>query len=300
MIETCKSCTEFIKKTKNPDPSHLKKSFTKIGGCLHFAFDEKMICEKIASYVPDTIVLAGNGSVEISGGKDCWEILNEGIKKLGLVGPNGYGNGLDALTWIVAHNDMLSRTVDSSDSLDQITDYKRQIIGPLSRCETKSREVYCTCCDKKLRIPNSNKVLILTTNWDLGLFQEYKNVVQLHGRCDYSEEAILPLQNISSLMPKTPEDVTKLGSGFFPGSFLERCLKNAKAFIFWGTGLNDYDAVLWHFLRGFLKDNSLVNPHFEMGIAAKNAASFDSTRIKVSRFFPSIPINTCLCRMFSF
>jgi len=151
-MKTCNSCIEFIKK-KNPDPAQLLKLFTKIDYHLHFAFDKKIICEKISSYFPDTIVLAGNGSVEIPKGGDCWGILNNGMKKLGLVGPNGYGGGLDALTWLVAQNDLFGLTVNSSESLDQITEYKRQIIGPLRKSPTQSREIYCTCWDKKFLIP---------------------------------------------------------------------------------------------------------------------------------------------------
>ena len=58
--------------------------------------------------------------------------------------------------------------------------------------------------------------------------------------------------------------------------------------------MNDYDAALWHFLRGFLRSNSR---NVQIGIAARNIARFEEGKKRVQRFFPSIPINDCLCGM---
>ena len=152
----------------------------------------------------------------------------------------------------------------------------------------------CHACTKHHVVPVSGKILILTTNWDLGLFKKFPNVIQLHGRCDYPEQAILPLQNISALMVQTVEDFERLKGGILPGPFLQKCLNKTKNFIFWGAGLNDYDGVLWHFLRGFLAQNFLV----KIGIATKNdPVSLKQAREKVLRFFPPLEPKDCLCEM---
>jgi len=116
----------------------------------------------------------------------------------------------------------------------------------------------------------------------------------MHGRCDYPEQAILPLQNISLLMPQSLPELEKLDCGIFPGPFLQQCLENTQHFIFWGTELNDYDAALWHFMRGFLKSNT---KNIQLGIGTRDADRFKSGKKRVERFFPSMPIQDCLCHM---
>lgn len=145
------------------------------------------------------------------------------------------------------------------------------------------------------RFPDTKNILLITTNWDLGIFNNFNNVVQLHGRCDYAEQAILPLQNISLLMPQVKEDFEKLNCGILPGIFLERCLKTTNNFIFWGTALNEYDTALWHFIRGFLKANSNV----QLGIGTQNdEESYRTAKERVMRFFPTLTINNYLCQIF--
>lgn len=292
-MKTCNSCADWLAKGCGAGIVKLETSYTKVGGQLHLGFDDRTVCKSVADYVPETIILAGNGAVEIKGEGDCWKILEQEMREIGLVGEKGYENPLDALTWLAAHYDLFGATINSENSKQWIMEHKQKIIGALNGCETHSREMYCTYCNKRLRLPNSEKNLILTTNWDLGLFREFKNVIQLHGRCDRPVQAILPLQNISSLIVRNVEDMAK--GGILPGPFLQKCLERAKRLIFWGTGLNDYDAVLWHFLSGFLR----VNPSLEIGIASKNSEGFAESQKKVSRYFPLISINSCLCGLIS-
>lgn len=175
-----------------------------------------------------------------------------------------------------------------------ITDIKTRIIRALQSCKTLPREIYCHACSKHHTVPVSEKILILTTNWDLGLFKKFPNVIQVHGRCDYPEQAILPIQNISALMPQTMQDLERLNCGILPGPFFQKCLNKTKNFIFWGTALNVYDSVLWHFLRGFLA----VNPSVRLGISTKNdPESIEKTQKKVLRFFPPLQPEKCLCDM---
>ncbi|MES2345837.1 MAG: hypothetical protein V4494_07875 [Chlamydiota bacterium] len=283
-----------MKKTNFASSIDLSRSFTKIDSVLHLAFDKPEICPVLSSYVPDTIIYAGNGAVEIVEGRDCWEILKDKMKEAGLLGQGKYQEGEDVLTWLAAQHDFFSKTLKPDSNLKFITDLKVKIIQALEPCETLPREMYCHACTRHHVLPVSKKILILTTNWDLGLFKKFPNVIQLHGRCDYPEQAILPLQNISALMAQTTQDLKRLNCGIFPGPFIERCLKKTKNFIFWGAGLNDYDGALWHFLRGFLAQNPLV----KVGIVARNdPESFKSVRKKVLRFFPPLQPKDCFCDM---
>ena len=179
--------------------------------------------------------------------------------------------------------------------LKSITDKKIRIIQALQPYETLPRQLHCYTCSKHHVVPASERILFLTTNWDLGLFKKFPNVIQLHGRCDYPEQAVLPLQNISVLMAQTIKDLERLNCGILPGTFLKQCLNKTKNFVFWGAGLNDYDGALWHFLRGFLAEN----PFVKVGIATRNdPESVKKTRKRVLRFFPPFQPNDCLCDMF--
>lgn len=97
-------------------------------------------------------------------------------------------------------------------------------------------------------------------------------------------------------MPQTTKDLERLWlcGGIIPATFLQQCLNKTKNFIFWGTGLNDYDAALWHFLRDFLAQNSLV----KIGVATRNdPKSIESVQKKVLRFFPPLQPKDCFCDM---
>lgn len=290
----CEHCLAFVKKGKLASKIDLSRSFVKIDGILHLGFNRSEVCPILSNYAPDTIIFAGNGAVEINGGGDCWNILKGKMREEELLGDGKYQEGEDALTWLAAQHDFFNSTVNPAPSLRFITDIKVRIIQALQSCETSPREMYCHPCTKHHAVPVSGKILILTTNWDLGLFKKFPNVIQLHGRCDYPEQAILPLQNISALMPQTMQDLERLNCGILPGPFIQQCLNKTKNFIFWGAGLNDYDSALWHFLRGFLAQNPIV----KVGIAARNnPESIEKARKKVVRFFPPLRPKDCLCDM---
>src|SRR5260221_135716 len=187
-MDTCVDCSNFLRKSK----VDLKRSFTKIGNKLHLGFNRSIVCPSIAQYIPDTIIFAGNGAVELSDGGDCWQVLNTALTVEGLLGNQGYQNGLEALTWLVAQNDFFSKTVNPEYAQEKIGSIKKRVIHALRKYETIPREIYCSACNKKSRVSNSKKILMLTTNWDLGLFKAFPNVIQVHGRCDYPEQAVLP------------------------------------------------------------------------------------------------------------
>lgn len=295
----CEHCLAFIKKGKLASKIDLSMSFTKINGVLHLGFNRPQVCPTLASYIPDTVILAGNGAVEMKGGGDCWTILKKELANAGLLGPadeGKYQDELDALTWIAAHCDFFGKTIKPEAAQKLILGIKTKVIRSLHHCPTSPREMHCSACIKQLPVLDSQKLLILTTNWDLGLFNHFANVIQLHGRCDYPEQAVLPLQNISALMAQSLPDLEKLNCGILPGPFLQQCLEGAGYFVFWGTRLNIYDAALWHFLRGFLKANA---KNVQLGIAARNAESCKKGKKLVERFFPSMPIQGCLCNMLS-
>lgn len=294
-MKTCNTCASWIDKTVSKGKLNLERSFTKIGDTLHLGFDRPEVCQTIASYTPKTIILAGNGAVEVKDGEGCWSILEKGMEDEGLLdGNDGYQDPLVGLTWLAAYNDLLKATINCEEPLKEISGIKQRVIKKLQNYHVTDREMTCPCCKKKISVPTSSEVLILTTNWDLGLFKKFPNVVQLHGRCDYPEQAVLPLQNISLLMPNSIPGVEKLNCGILPGTFLERCLKQVQNFIFFGIGLNDYDAALWHFIRGFLK----TNPNVRLGIATKDdEKSLEDSKKRVMRFFPNLPITESLCKM---
>lgn len=293
-IEHCDHCLSFLKKDKLAPKIDLSRSFTKIDNKLHLGFSNAQVCPILSSYKPGTTILAGNGAVEIADGGDCWNILKTQMRYEGLMGDGKFQEGEDALTWLAAYHDFFNRTINPSSELKLITEKKVKIIQSLQSYETVPRQLHCFLCKKYHSVPYSKDTLILTTNWDLGLFHKLPNVIQLHGRCDHPKEAILPLQNISSLMAQKKEDFEKLNCGILPGPFLEQCLRTTKYFIFWGVGLNDYDGVLWHFLRGFLTANPLV----KLGIATKDdPKSIEKTQKKVLRFFPPLYPNDCFCSM---
>jgi len=293
-MQHCEHCLAFVKKGKLASKIDLSRSFVKIDGILHLGFNRSEVCPILSNYAPDTIIFAGNGAVEIAGGADCWNILKGKMKEEGLLGAGKYQEGQDVLTWLAAQHYLFNSTVNSAPALKYITDIKTRIIRELQSYETLPREMFCHACIKHHVIPISGKILILTTNWDLGLFKKFPNVIQLHGRCDYPEQAILPLQNISALMPQTTQDLERLNCGISPGPFLQQCLNKTKSFIFWGTGLNDYDSVLWHFLRGFLAEN----PSVRLGISTKNdPESIEKAQKKILRFFPPLQPEDCLCDM---
>lgn len=293
-MNTCLDCANFLTKTKYASTINLARSFTKINNHLHLGFNRPIVCPTIANYIPDTIIFAGNGAVELSEGGDCWEILKKKLTEEGLLGDFGYQDGLEALTWLAAQNDFFSKTVNPEYAVETIGSIKKRVIQTLEKHKTLAREIFCSACNKHFKVPNSAKILILTTNWDLGLFTAFKNVIQMHGRCDYPDQAVLPLQNISSIMAKDIEEFNKLNCGILPGPFLQQCIEKTNHFIFWGSGLNDYDAALWHFLRGFLKSNSR---NVQIGIAARNTARIEEGKKRVKRFFPSIPIGDCICHI---
>jgi hypothetical protein len=296
-MQLCNHCLTIIEKFNSASKIDLTRSLTKIGGTLHLGLDRPEICPVLSSYVPDTIILAGNGAIEVSGGGDCWEILKDKMEKEGLLGEGRYQKSEDALTWLAAQQDFFSHTSNPSEGLKFVTDIKVKIIQPLQSLVTRPRQLYCHSCSKHHDVPLSEKILVLTTNWDLGLFKLFPNIIQLHGRCDHPEQAVLPLQNISSLMPKDFQDIVRLNCGILPSVFLKRCLEETKNFIFWGTGLNDYDAALWHFLRGFLITNPLVK---KVGIATRNnPENVEKARNKVARFFPPLRPSECFCSMLS-
>lgn len=293
-MEHCEHCLAFVKRSNMASKIDLSRSFTKIEGMLHLGFSNSEVCPILSKYSPKTIILAGNGAVEIADGGNCWDVLKEKMKEEGLLGEGKYQMEEDALTWLAAQYDLFSRTVNADSALECFAGIKTRIIRALQPHETTPKDMYCHGCAQYHIVSDSEKILILTTNWDLGLFNKFPNVIQLHGRCDYPEQAILPLQNISSLMARSKEDLEKLNCGILPGPFIEQCLKKTKNFIFWGAGLNNYDAVLWHFLRGFLMENALV----KVGIAVRNKPeSIENARKKVVRFFPPFQPQDCLCDM---
>lgn len=293
-MQHCDHCLAFVKKTKLASKIDLSRSFTKIGNKLHLGFNNPLACPVLPAYRPDTIILAGNGAVEIVGGGNCWDVLKDKMKEEGLLGEGKYQEGEDALTWLAAYHDFFNRTVNPAPELKFITDKKVRIIQALQSCETSPKQLYCYPCQKHHVVRASEKILIMTTNWDLGLFQKFPNVIQLHGRCDYPKEAVLPLQNIAILMAQTTEDFERMNCGILPSSFLEQCLRKTKNFIFWGAGLNNYDGALWHFLRGFLAENLSVR----LGIATRNdPESIKTAQKKVLRFFPPLQPKDCLCNM---
>lgn len=293
-MQHCEHCLAFVKKGKLASKIDLSRSFTKIANKLHLGFNRAVVCPTLSAFVPDTIIFAGNGAVEIAGGGDCWDVLKDKMKEEGLLGDGKYQNGQDALTWLAAQHDFFSNTANPIRELQFITDIKVRIIQALLPYETSPRQLHCYACQKYHDLLSSKKSLILTTNWDLGLFKNFPNVMQLHGRCDHPEQAVLPLQNISALMPTTTDDLERLNCGILPGPFLQQCLNTTKHFIFWGAGLNDYDGALWHFLRGFLAEN----PSVKIGIATRNKLqSFKNAKEKVLRFFPPLQPSDCLWDM---
>lgn len=293
-MQHCDHCLAFVKKSNLASKIDLSRSFVKIDGMLHLGFNRSEVCPILSKYVPDTIILAGNGAVEIASGGNCWNVLKDKMKEEGLLGDGKYQEGEDALTWLAAQHDFFNSTINSAPALKFITDIKARIIRTLQSCETLPRKMHCHACTKHHVVPVSEKILILTTNWDLGLFKKFQNVIQLHGRCDYPEQAILPLQNISALMPQTTQDLERLNCGILPGPFLQQCLNKTKNFIFWGTGLNDYDGALWHFLKGFLAQN----PAIKLGMATKNdPESVENVRKRILRFFPPLEPDDCFCDM---
>jgi hypothetical protein len=293
-MHPCDYCHYFVKEYKPASKIDLTRSLTKIEGTLHLGLNRQEICPVLSSYVPDTIIFAGDGAIEVAGGGGCWEILTYKMKREGLLGEGQYQKPEDVLTWLAAQHDFFSHTVNSTEGLKLVADKKVKIIQGLQSVETIPRQLYCHSCSKYHDVPLSGKILVLTTNWDLGLFKLFPNIIQLHGRCDHPEQAVLPLQNISSLMAKEFSDIERLNGGILPGDFLHQCLVKTKNFIFWGTGLNYYDAALWHFLRGFLAEN----PSVKVGIATRNKPeSVEKARNKVVRFFPPLRPSECLCSM---
>jgi len=127
-MDTCPACANFLKKSK----IHLEKSFTKIGNKLHLGFNRPIVCPTIAQYIPDTIIFAGNGAVEINDGSDCWMVLNKALAVEGLLGgQEGYQDGLEALTWLVAQNDFFSKMVNPEYALEHIGSIKKRVIQVL-------------------------------------------------------------------------------------------------------------------------------------------------------------------------
>jgi hypothetical protein len=293
-MQHCDHCLALVKKGKLFSKIDLSRSFTQIGNKLHLGFSSSLACPVLAGYRPDTIILAGDGAVEMVDGGSCWKILTTKMEELGLLGPGKYQKGEDGLSWLAAQHDFFGGNSNSAHLFKPIAELKRKIVQSLQSCKTLPRALYCHQCTRYQTLHDSEKLLILTTNWDLGLFQNFQNVIQLHGRCDYPEEAILPLQNISSLMPDNLEDLERLNSGIVPGPFLQECLNTTKNFIFWGTGLNDYDAALWHFLRGFLAQK----PSVKLGVATKaDPESLKGAKERILRFFPPLTLSNCFCNM---
>jgi hypothetical protein len=293
-MQYCEYCFASIKKSKLASKLDLSRSFTKINNKLHLGIDREIVCPVLARYIPRTIVLAGNGAVKLVDGGCCWNILKIGLSKAGLFGSKGYADPLDALTWLAANHDFFNKTISTDPGADLIRRVKKETISALIDHPTSPREMTCHPCNRQHAVLDSPSILFLTTNWDLGLFRTFPNVIQLHGRCDYPDEAILPLQNISKLMVQSTQDLEKLNTGMLPATFLERCLKSAEHFILWGTKLNDYDAALWHFMHGFLMNN----PKVKASVATKNdAESLKDAKTRTQRFFPHVVRADCLCDM---
>ncbi len=296
-MKTCNDCTSWLKKAPPHNQIKLENSFTKINGELHLAFDRSTDCSILANYSPDVIILAGDGAIEVDGDTNCWSILNKAMSNIGIIGPDGYKEPAEGLTWLAANLDFLSRTVNFDESEDPLLQLKAKIVGELCNCNSLPRNMYCVCCNKHFKVNDSHSVLILTTNWELGLFLNFKNVIQLHGRCDYPKQAVLPLQNLSRLMARDLEDLRRLNAGFLPSTFLKKSLNRAKYLVFWGSGINDYDAALWHFLHGFAREKHERTANLEIGIAAKDREGFVEMTKKIGKYFPAIPINNCVCKM---
>lgn len=296
-MKPCGACNSYLIKANLKFQIDLASSSTKINGELHMPFDRKTDCIALTNYSPDVIILAGNGAIEVEDGLNCWDILKNTMNEIGITGPDGYKEPEEGLTWLAANIDFMGRTVNFNEADDPLLQLKKQIVGILQNYETKPRAMYCTCCNKHFKIQDSASILILTTNWDLGLFLNFRNVIQLHGRCDYPKQAILPLQNLSRLMAKETSDLKALNAGFIPGPFLQRCLNRTQKLIFWGTGLNDYDAALWHFLRGFASEKNARNTDLEIGIASKDTEGFINMSKRIGKYFPRISINNCVCKM---
>src|SRR5579862_5617244 len=188
-MKICDACANWIKKTSLRNQINLENSFTKIDGELHLPFDQSTDCSILGNYSPDIIILAGNGAVEVQGNFCCWDILKNIMSKLKIIGPNDFKEPAQGLTWLAANLDFISRTVNFDENNDALVQLKGQIIGELSKCSTKPRDMCCAGCNKIFKLNDSQSMLILTTNWDSGLLSNYQNVIQLHGRCDYPKQA---------------------------------------------------------------------------------------------------------------
>lgn len=297
IFDTCKECVNWIKKVNPQHQIIVENSFTKINGKLHLPFGQSTACNVLKAYCPEVIILAGDGAIEIDGNISCWDVLKNKMVEIGIVGTDGYAEAAEGLTWLAANLDFISRTVSFDELGDPLLDLKAKIVGELCSYKSNPRKMYCSRCNKFFQVGDSDKILILTTNWELGLFHYFKNVIQLHGRCDYSRQTVLPLQNLSRLMAKDTSDLKRLNAGFLPSLFLKKCLNRARYIVFWGSGVNEYDAALWHFLHGFAREKHERTTNLEIGIADKDAGSFINKVPKVSKYFPGIPINNCICQM---
>jgi len=179
-MQYCEHCLASIKKSKLASKLDLSRPFTKIGNKLHLGIDREIVCPVLARYIPRTIVLAGNGAVKLVDEGNCWNILKPGLFKAGLLGSKGYADPLDALTWLAANHDFFNKTISTDPGADLIRRVKKEAISPLKDHSTFPREMTCHACDKQHTVLDSPSTLFLTTNWDLGLFSTFSNVIQLH------------------------------------------------------------------------------------------------------------------------
>lgn len=66
-MKTCTACeSSLIKANFKID---LASSSTKIDGEFHLPFDRKTDCTALTNYLPDVIILAGNGAIEVKVGR---------------------------------------------------------------------------------------------------------------------------------------------------------------------------------------------------------------------------------------
>lgn len=243
----------------------------------------------------DTIVFAGNGCIE-NGIRPLRRILDRFIIKNSdsallkslLSSDSEASHQLAVMSYTFKLNravyfNKLMSGVDGREELRMMKGFNqfRDALG----------SEYSATSDLSLRIDDGikkvigRKALVVTTNWDQVLWShpDVVDLIQLHGRCDWSESLVFPtelivedtpydLNAVMGALNKMPSESRDLIFSSYRWNtsnhllmmymHVHRLLKKVKRIVIWGYSLSDYDADINTLIGTWSAKNELlvINP----------------------------------------
>lgn len=270
------------------------------------------------NFTPKTVILAGNGLIKASD-----KPIEKALKSKIFDPPINVNGNPNKMTLLAIHssnyrmmrNIYLSDMAKSGSSMEfddfgeqdliSMINFRKELAHNFKeeKLTLKNDSVVDPFINKEL---NKERVGVITTNWDNVLWNDprIKNIVHIHGRCDYYQSLILPtelshdedifdlLSNQNVIKQENLEKFRQYYRGGFRKILLEchdlarTWLMCADKLIIWGVAFNTYDAELNTLIREYrsnrtkIPDVTVINPNKEAADTTKSLLNVEPNNFK--------------------